>query len=187
MTGVLGTSTILAAPLQDRLRAPLQKKGGKASPCSVPSALLTHSPAISGIIARLSLVTSHLSLFVYGTLRRGGKRHDILQLLHAAYVGKGSVAGELFDLGEYPGAVKSNATAARVIGEVYRLPNLKTALRTLDEYEGVGAVASLYRRDVTEVTLESGQRLSAWVYWLNEAPPRARRIESGDYAGGRKP
>lgn len=125
-------------------------------------------------------------MFAYGTLRRGGKRHDILQQLHAVYVGKGSVAGELFDLGEYPGAVKSGSTAARVIGEVYRLPNLKTALRILDEYEGVGAATSLYHREITEVTLDSGQRVSAWVYWLNEAPPHARRIESGDYADRRK-
>lgn len=128
-----------------------------------------------------------MPLFVYGTLRRNGKRHDILQRLGSVYVGKGSVVGELFDLGEYPGAVKSGSTAARVVGEVYRLPSVKSSLRTLDEYEGVGDVTSLYRREITEVTLESGERLNAWIYWLKQRPQRGRKIESSDYAGRRKP
>lgn len=123
---------------------------------------------------------------MYGTLRRGGKRHDILRQLHAVYVGKGSVAGELFDLGEYPGAVRSNATAAHVIGEVYRLPKLKAALTTLDEYEGVGVATSLYHREIAEVTRESGGHLKAWIYWLTQPPRHGRRIESGDYASRRK-
>lgn len=138
---------------------------------------------ISGIIVCLAPVTRQPSLFVYGTLRCGGKRHDILQRLGSVYVGKGSVAGELFDLGEYPGAVKSDSSQARVIGEVYRLRNLNSVLRTLDEYEGVGDVTSLYRREIAEVTLESGERLNAWIYWLKQRPPRGRRIESGDYTG----
>lgn len=106
----------------------------------------------------------------------------------AVYVGKGSVAGELFDLGSFPGAIPTDLPA-RVIGEVYRLPKLKPALKALDEYEGVGpgaVAASLFRRELAEVALENGERLSAWIYWLDHAPRRARRIESGDYAGPRR-
>jgi gamma-glutamylcyclotransferase (GGCT)/AIG2-like uncharacterized protein YtfP len=132
----------------------------------------------------LSSVTRASSLlFVYGTLRRGDKRHDILQRLGAVYVGKGSVAGELFDLGEYPGALKSNSSGARVIGEVYRLPNPKPALRILDEYEGVGAVTSVFRREVAEVTIENGERVNTWSYWLSQPPRHRQRIKSGDYEG----
>src|SRR5438105_1507723 len=111
------------------------------------------------ISCHLSLATCHSSmLFVYGTLRPGGERqrHSLLAGLGAVYVGKGSVAGELYDLGAYPGALKSQDPASRVVGEVYRLSNPTQALHKLDEYEGVspsGAAASLYSREITEVTL----------------------------------
>ena len=131
-------------------------------------------------------VTHHSSLiFVYGTLRRGGKSHELLERLGAVYLGKGSVAGELLDLGTFPGALKSGLPPTRVVGEIYRLPDPSGALKTLDEYEGVGPgalVTSLYRREITQVTLENGEKLSAWIYWLNHPPRRVRRIESGDYA-----
>ena len=133
----------------------------------------------------LSVPACHSSLlFVYGTLRRGGERYSLLERLGAAYVGKGSVAGELYDLGAYPGALKSRSKSARVVGEVYHLPNTTPALRSLDEYEGVfdSSAASLYAREITQVTLENGERLDAWIYWLSRAPQRVRRIESGDYA-----
>jgi gamma-glutamylcyclotransferase (GGCT)/AIG2-like uncharacterized protein YtfP len=50
-------------------------------------------------------------LFVYGTLRRRFPRHSLLQSLGASYVSKGRICGELFDLGDYPGAVKRVFTA----------------------------------------------------------------------------
>ena len=131
-------------------------------------------------------VTHRSSLiFVYGTLRRGGKSHDLLERLRAVYLGKGSVAGQLLDLGTFPGALKSGRPPTRVVGEIYRLPDPSEALKTLDEYEGVGPgalVTSLYRREITPVTLENGEQLSAWIYWLNHPPRLVRRIESGDYA-----
>lgn len=131
-------------------------------------------------------------LFVYGTLRRGAERHDLLQKLRARYIGKGSVAGELFDLGPFPGAIKRGARSRkRVAGELYRLADASRALKVLDEYEGVRSgevAAALYRRDVVEVWRPGGERASAWIYWLSPPPPGARRIESGDYAkpGGRR-
>jgi gamma-glutamylcyclotransferase (GGCT)/AIG2-like uncharacterized protein YtfP len=50
-------------------------------------------------------------LFVYGTLRRRFARHSLLQRLGGRYVGKGTICGELFDLGDYPGAVQADHTA----------------------------------------------------------------------------
>ena len=134
----------------------------------------------------MSLPTCHSSLlFVYGTLRRGGEGRRLLERLGGVYVGKGSVAGELYDLGAYPGALKSQDPSSRVVGEVYRLSNPTQALHKLDEYEGVrprGAAASLYSREIAEVTLENREHLSTWIYWLSRAPQRMRRIQSGDYA-----
>ena len=122
---------------------------------------------------------------MYGTLKRGGESHGLLERLGASYVGKGSVAGVLFDLGAFPGAVRSEAQPSRVVGEIYRLHQAPRALEELDEYEGVGpgaVAASLYRREIAEVRLENGNRVSAWIYWLSRAPRRGRRIKSGDYA-----
>jgi len=130
--------------------------------------------------------TDHPSLlFVYGTLRRGGESHHLLEQLGAVYVGKGSVAGELLDLGAFPGALKSEQPSDSVVGEVYRLRAVPRALKVLDQYEGVGPgapITSLYRREITRVTLEKGEHLSAWIYWLNHSPRHKRRIASGDYA-----
>ena len=43
-------------------------------------------------------------LFVYGTLMRGFRLHDVLAS-RAAFVGEGLVQGLLFDLGRYPAAL----------------------------------------------------------------------------------
>jgi len=136
----------------------------------------------------VSLTSSHLSLlFVYGTLRRGEGRHDLLEELRAAWVGRGTVGGELFDLGPFPGAVKSDPLSPRqIIGEVYRLADPPRALQALDEYECLASgEPNLYRREITTVVLSGGERLEAWIYWLDQPPPVRRRIESGDYADRR--
>ena len=157
-------------------------------------------------------------LFVYGTLRRGFAGHSLLQGLGARYVGKGRICGELFDLGDFPGAVEphnptqwpgayagggSKSTVhgsagaiksehvcedgVRVVGEVFRIPNPERAFRILDAYERTPGARRLYSRRPTEVKLERGDRVTAWVYWLNRAPKGMRRIISGDYANKARP
>src|ERR1700709_2165292 len=71
-------------------------------------------------------------VFVYGTLRRGGS-NDIARFLPApAYVADARIAGTLYDLGAYPGAVLGGAGA--VHGEVYRItPALEARLDILEE------------------------------------------------------
>jgi gamma-glutamylcyclotransferase (GGCT)/AIG2-like uncharacterized protein YtfP len=127
---------------------------------------------------------THL-LFVYGTLRQGYARHSILRRLGARWVGKGSVPGELFDLGEFPGARPSENGAGLVVGEVYRLPNVARAIKVLDSVEGhrsEAPAASLFRRETTLLTMESKDKHEAWIYWLKRWPSRLpRRIPSGDY------
>jgi gamma-glutamylcyclotransferase (GGCT)/AIG2-like uncharacterized protein YtfP len=99
----------------------------------------------------------------------------------ARYLGKASVRGRLFNLGEFPGAVKAPAAPARVLGELYSLPDADRALKSLDRYEG-----SLYKREVTEVELQSGRRVQAWIYWLKRVPASRHKIEGGDYATARE-
>lgn len=72
-------------------------------------------------------------VFVYGTLRRGEVR-DITRLQPApAFVGRGSVAGALYDLGPYPGLLLGGA--GRVTGEIYAISD--ELERLLDEIEEV--------------------------------------------------
>ena len=124
-------------------------------------------------------------LFVYGSLLRGFELHSVLAGLGARHVGKGSVQGRLFDLGDYPGAEPSISVADRIQGEVYRLANPEQAFKVLDHVEGVrpGApAASRYRREVAAITLEDGARTQAWIYWLDRWLGPKRLIASGDYA-----
>lgn len=122
-------------------------------------------------------------VFFYGTLmtpfnRQG--RHRIDQYL--AYVGRGSIAAALFDLGIYPAAVPDSES--RVWGEVYETLNPPAVLAVLDEIEGYSATepeASLYTRRRTPVTLENGEIVDAWAYFYNAPLGRAQRIASGDY------
>ncbi|HUE95594.1 MAG TPA: gamma-glutamylcyclotransferase family protein [Longimicrobiaceae bacterium] len=102
-------------------------------------------------------------LFVYGTLRRGGGMHSLLDgcRLHA----EATVRGSLFDLGTYPALVLDDR--GTVHGEVWECPR-ETLLR-LDSYEGVGE--GLFRR----VRIEVGS-VPCWTYI---AGPRLRsRIAS---------
>jgi gamma-glutamylcyclotransferase (GGCT)/AIG2-like uncharacterized protein YtfP len=70
-------------------------------------------------------------LFVYGTLRSGGGAAELLR--GCRLVGTATVAGTLYDLGDYPALVLGGD--GRVEGEVWRCP--ADLLRRLDEYEGV--------------------------------------------------
>ena len=101
---------------------------------------------------------------------------------HLAYIGRGSIAGALYDLGIYPAAIP--AAEGRVVGEVYDLADSEAVLRALDEIEGYRATepeTSLYTRVLVPVTLEDGTVVEAWTYFYNAPLGRASRIESGDY------
>ena len=101
---------------------------------------------------------------------------------HLAYVGRGSIAGVLFDLGIYPAAVP--APDARVWGELYKMAHPAIVLPMLDEYEGCRTdepESSLYTRALTRVTLQDGRAIEAWAYFYNAPLGRAERIQSGDY------
>ena len=138
-------------------------------------------------------------LFVYGSLRRGSSHHHILEGLHALFAGPGTVEGQLFDLGSFPGAKPwpSDASAAaagasalasdvssRVTGELYRLRRPERDLAVLDRYEGFRPdfpAASFFRRGLARVRTRDGSFMEAWVYWLNRGASPRRVLTSGDY------
>ena len=121
--------------------------------------------------------------FFYGTLMAGFDRRTRAGIEgKLCFIGRGSIAATLFDLGLYPAAVPS--TEHRVWGEVYQVSDPATVLPVLDEIEGYTPAdpdRSLYLRHLTPVTLNEGRTVEAWVYFYNAPLGRASRIASGDY------
>jgi gamma-glutamylcyclotransferase (GGCT)/AIG2-like uncharacterized protein YtfP len=127
-------------------------------------------------------------LFVYGTLRRGFPLHACLRNASPRFLGKGWIVAKLYDLGDYPGAMKSRVPSERVEGEIYQLPDPSSQLRELDEIEEFypeDPKGSLFVREEVEVLLSGGQRLTAWTYLLPKTPRDGRLIPSGDYTDAR--
>ena len=126
-------------------------------------------------------------LFVYGTLRPGCAPEEVA---HAAAkllpVGEASVAGELYDLGHFPGAILSNDPQRRISGLVFRLPEDDGVLRALDEYEEFFPVAPetcQFHRVPCEAQMTTGSTLPCWIYVYVRDLTGARRIEDGVWRG----
>lgn len=124
-------------------------------------------------------------LFVYGTLLPHHAPPEIARVLrHLRRVGKGSVRGRLYNLGEYPGAILSRS-GNPISGEVFELPPVKRVLSQLDAYEGFEPdrrQTSLFVRELWPVTMSTGERRDCWVYVYNGPLETARLIRSGRYA-----
>lgn len=79
-------------------------------------------------------------VFVYGTLKIGGRLNCIMRELEATYIGTGSVYGyTLREMsgGAFPAAVPALDPRDCVEGEVWELPDGDTGLWVLDRFEGV--------------------------------------------------
>lgn len=123
-------------------------------------------------------------MFFYGTLmtpfHRPGRQRVESRML---FRGRGAIQAALFDLGIYPAAVPA-ADGGRVWGEAYELVDPPAVLAVLDDIEGYRPAQperSLYRRLSTDVTLDDGSQVMAWVYFYNAPLGQAQRIASGDY------
>jgi len=123
-------------------------------------------------------------LFVYGTLRMGFGE-DWQRRVGAEFAGRGTIRGNLYDLGDYPGArVLGAEPGQRVSGELYRLRDPEIALKTLDSYEEFSPLVpkkSLFVRELVSVTLEGGRKKRAWAYLYNRGIAGARLIPTGCY------
>ena len=129
-------------------------------------------------------------LFAYGTLQPD---HTPGEIAHAVGklepVGKGSVRGVLYDLGEYPGAVLRPSSRKKIFGTVFRLSGDPNVLRELDEYEGFdpkAPEASLFVRSLHPVTLTRGETLRCWVYEYNKEPGAGRVVATGRFGSTRR-
>lgn len=113
-------------------------------------------------------------VFVYGTLRRGG-RNDINRLAPApAYVGMGELQGVLYHIDWYPGLTLGGEEAVTVVGEVYRIAPALEAV--LDEIEQIvpGADSEYFKREVP--VLVEGRAITCLVYEINPERVRGRQV-----------
>lgn len=130
-------------------------------------------------------------LFVYGSLMReargpmGARERGRLEA-EADYVGRGWVAGRLFNLGAYPGLIAAGIRDERVSGDVFRLAREAVTLAWLDVYEGIRPEApgrAPYRRVIRAIDMVDGRRIEAWLYLYRGPGPRWRQIHSGHWGG----
>ena len=110
------------------------------------------------------------SFFVYGSLKRGFLREGAWPY-PPLHVRVGCIQAKLFDLGPYPAVILSNPSDSPddcVIGEVWTIAreHISKTLQVLDQVEGfeLDRHDNEYLRRVVEVTLESGDRVQAFVY-----------------------
>jgi gamma-glutamylcyclotransferase (GGCT)/AIG2-like uncharacterized protein YtfP len=100
-------------------------------------------------------------VFVYGTLKRGGRNHHFLagqQFLGEARTQPGYT---LYSLGGYPGMVRSAEAGHDVAGEVWHVE--AACLAGLDELEGVGE--GLYERVAIALSAPfEGQAVETYLY-----------------------
>jgi len=118
------------------------------------------------------------TVFVYGTLRRGGSNH--FRMAGAEFIAPATVRGRLYRIDWYPGLVADDC-AGEVIGEIHRLP--AAMLHALDEYEGPE-----YRRVRMAVRCAAGDGETpreAWVWLWTGAVSESRRIAGGDWLAQR--
>lgn len=119
-------------------------------------------------------------VFVYGTLRRGG-RNDINRLQPAPhYVGMGEVRGILYRIDWYPGLTLGGEEAVTVVGEVYRItPELEVVLDAIEQIVP-GADSEYFKREVD--VFVDGKPLHCLLYEINPARVRGRQaIGHGDW------
>jgi len=138
-------------------------------------------------------------LFVYGSLRPAARNTSAItgadearRLLstYGEWVGAGSIAGCLINLGRYPGWVPSSDT--RVPGDLLRLPEIGRAalLKAMDRYEGccdaegIHLDDSEYRRVLVDVTTPEGS-VTAWCYEYIGMISSGAPVEGNDWLNSR--
>lgn len=108
-------------------------------------------------------------VFVYGTLKRGGGNHRLLEASGARFLGNHQIAGTMHDYGAFPAVTLDGS--GTVHGEVYEVSTV--TLERLDRLEGT---PSFYQR--ARVSMSTG--MDAWVYVMDAARLATKmRIASG--------
>ena len=123
------------------------------------------------------------SVFVYGTLMKGERSHDLLRPRARHAHGPARIEGAaLVRIDWYPGLVLG--ADGTVHGELYEVDEVHELLIELDEYEdftGYGDSRSLYRRSLVSALTNDGTQL-AWTYVYLGDSSALERIPSGRWS-----
>ncbi|MEO6436024.1 MAG: gamma-glutamylcyclotransferase family protein [Tepidisphaeraceae bacterium] len=128
-------------------------------------------------------------LFIYGTLLPGHVPAAMAAVCDRLRpIGRATIAGQLYDLGHYPGAVVGDGiigggiiNGGTIAGEIVEIDGDDIWL-ALDRYEGCprdGGGDGLFRRVRALATMHDGQRVECWVYVYQRDLSHARRITGG--------
>ena len=113
-------------------------------------------------------------VFVYGTLRRGG-RNDINRLAPAPqYVGMGEVSGVLYHIDWYPGLTLGGEEAVTVVGEVYRITLELEAVLDRIEHVVDSPDSEYFKREVAIAV--DGRTVDCLLYEINPQRVRGRSV-----------
>ena len=117
-----------------------------------------------------------MKLFVYGSLKKGGKYHSYLE--EATLVSDHAVAqGGLYDTGMgYPAMVLSEP--GEVIGEVYEIPD--ELWPALDDLEGYVGTEKMNLFNKLTITIEvAGEKMAAVVYVVQNQQQLKTKVPNG--------
>jgi gamma-glutamylcyclotransferase (GGCT)/AIG2-like uncharacterized protein YtfP len=123
------------------------------------------------------------SVFVYGTLRKGGSNH--FRMDGSELVGSGSVSGDIYLIDSNPELVfpaLKLGDGGRVLGEVFRVSEAQ--LKALDAFEGISEHYEEpyeYRRVMVNIELESGELTHGWVWEWNLCLDEVKPLPNGDW------
>lgn len=127
-------------------------------------------------------------IFAYGTLMASeksprGARERALITAQCKPLGDASIRGQMFDTGDYPGAVLGAARGERIEGELWQLPDAPVALlNALDRYEGCAPDSpepQPYARCRLRIRTADGRRVTAWIYLWVAPTGKLPRIPGG--------
>ena len=114
-------------------------------------------------------------LFIYGTLRRSGSAHHLMQ--GAEFLGLGTIKGRLVHVNQYPGLIIDSESEVK--GELYSAND--KLISELDRYEGCLESPPLYSAEIVKVWLEDSEASRARAYVFQQLRSHHEPIESGDW------
>jgi len=123
-------------------------------------------------------------IFVYGTLRPGEHNYRCLLAAVSSYECRASLKGAAMFAGPgFPYVTRRGVGA--VTGDLIWVDDYQTTLARLDQLEGYQGpdAHNHYDRILTEVTTDTGEPVTAWVYFAGDLVDlqRLQPIESGDW------
>lgn len=114
-----------------------------------------------------------VQIITYGTLMTGERNHRFCR--NAVSIQPCTFTGTIYDTGWGFPAFRPEGNAT-VRGELMEIPIADWP--AVDRLEGY---PRLYDRMLVPATLEDGGTVEAWVYVMNNIPPQAKVIASGDW------